>query len=184
MDEPTIPMHYVATLEQAWQITRQRPHFWASNCGCRQGRGRCSRSRMDVCLIFTEQDPGSGSGKHAITLDEVKEIFNEARTQHLVACPYRDPSRTFIDGICFCCDDCCGYFLEPAEACDKGNLIELTDPAAGNQCGECVDVCYFKARRMEASLMVEREQCYVCGLCVEVCPQECIQMVARAPLPV
>jgi hypothetical protein len=65
MGKPTIPMHYVATLEQAWQITRQRPHFWASNCGCRQGRGRCSRSRMDVCLIFTEQDPGSGSGKHA-----------------------------------------------------------------------------------------------------------------------
>jgi hypothetical protein len=75
---------------------------------------------MDVCLIFNPDDPGSGSGKKEVTLTEVMGIVQEAEEKHLVARPYRDKTRTVTDGICFCCDDCCGYFLDPSERCDKG----------------------------------------------------------------
>jgi ferredoxin len=49
-----------------------------------------------------------------------------------------------------------------------------------NNCGECVGVCYFKARRMAADqLAVDTSNCYGCGLCIEVCPEECIQLIDR-----
>ncbi|MEE9490839.1 MAG: 4Fe-4S binding protein [Dehalococcoidia bacterium] len=32
----------------------------------------------------------------------------------------------------------------------------------------------------EEELVVEKEHCYGCGLCVDVCPESCIQMVYRA----
>jgi heterodisulfide reductase subunit A-like polyferredoxin len=87
---------------------------------------------------------------------------------------------TETDGICFCCDDCCDYFVKPGEKCDKGDLIESTDSDRCKNCGACVEVCYFRAREVEdGRLTVEAENCYGCGLCTDVCPEACIQMVSR-----
>jgi ferredoxin len=179
MEENAIPIHYVCTPEQAWQLVQEHQQFWVSNCYCRESRGHCARSRMDVCLIFNDALSGSGSGKKAVTLADVQAILVDARTKHLVPRPYRDDSRTVTDGICFCCDDCCSYFLNPEEACDKGSLIEATNLEACQTCGDCVDVCYFEARSLEAGLVINQERCYGCGLCVEACPEEAIRMVER-----
>ena len=178
MDKIDVAMHYVCTHEKAQDLIKARDRFWVSNCGCRESRKECARSRMDICLMFNPDDPGSGTGKKEVTLPDVMAILQEARDKHLVARPYRDQSRTDTDGICFCCDDCCGYFLDPGERCDKGELVSETDFDLCNHCGECVDVCYFKARKMnEDRLLVEKDLCYGCGLCLAVCPEDCIQMV-------
>ncbi len=175
-----LEMHYVCTREEARELTKPVPRFWISNCGCREGRGKCERSRMDVCLMFAQGDPGSGSGKKEIPLSEVEEIFQEAEAKHLVARPFRNEARTATEGICFCCDDCCGYFLNKDETCDRGRLIERTDMEQCTECGVCKDVCYFGARLMkEDRFAVARENCYGCGVCRDVCPEECIEMVAR-----
>lgn len=56
----------------------------------------------------------------------------------------------------------------------------MTDLGLCSQCGESAQVCYFKARRMiEGELCEEKELCYGCGLCLEVCPEDCIQMAGR-----
>jgi len=179
MEEKTSAMHYVCTTDQAWQIVQEHQQFWVSNCGCRESRGHCARSRMDVCLIFSESQPGSGTGKKAVSFAEVQAILAEARTKRLVPRPYRDDNRTAIDGICFCCDDCCSYFLNPEEPCDKGSLVEATNREACQTCGDCVDVCYFGARKLKADLVIDQEKCYGCGLCVEVCPENAIRMAER-----
>jgi Pyruvate/2-oxoacid:ferredoxin oxidoreductase delta subunit len=180
MGETDLAMHYVCTHERARELVQAQSRFWASNCGCREGRGQCDRSRMDVCLIFNPNDPGSGSGKKEVTLADVDRILHEAQVKHLVARPFRNEARTDTDGICFCCDDCCGYFLGPSEKCDKGELIAKTDFSQCSHCEVCVDICYFEARTMnEEELVVEKDHCYGCGLCVDVCPESCIQMVHR-----
>jgi len=48
-------------------------------------------------------------------------------------------------------------------------------------CGECIEVCYFRARDMGDGehILVDREKCYGCGLCVKVCPEGCIEMTKR-----
>jgi Pyruvate/2-oxoacid:ferredoxin oxidoreductase delta subunit len=179
MSQADLALQYVCTHEKAQHFIEAHNLFWVSNCGCRENRKQCARSRMDVCLIFNPEYPGSGSGKKQVSQAEVMGILQEAQTKHLVARPYRNEARTDTDGICFCCDDCCGYFLDPSERCDKGELISETDFDLCNHCGACADVCYFKARKMnENELTMENELCYGCGLCVTVCLENCIQMVS------
>jgi ferredoxin len=135
-----------------------------------------------VCLQFKEVTAASPTGLKEVQLADVEAIFKEAGEKHLVARPFRseiDPNQT--DGICFCCDDCCGYFVDPGGyACDKGDMIQQTDMDACTHCGLCVDVCYFGARkRRREKLVVAAERCFGCGLCVDVCPEACIKMVPR-----
>lgn len=174
-----LAMHYVCTRDEAGELIASARQYWVCNCGCREGRGTCSRSRHDVCLMFADSG-ASGNGKRPIDRRAADEILNEARSCGLVARPFRSESRTAVEGICFCCDDCCGYFLDPTEKCDKGPLVQLTEREACSHCGLCSDVCHFGARRMtEGCLEVTRERCYGCGLCADVCPEECVTMAAR-----
>lgn len=183
MSEEDLAFHYVCTWEEARKMAGRHEQFWVENCGCREKHeGSCARSRMDLCLMFRgDVQASSGSGKREISRAFVDEIFREAKEKHLVTRPFRnekDMSQT--DGICFCCDDCCGYFLDPTERCDRGSSIEKTQQNECTNCGECARVCYFGARKMKRDeLTVNRNECYGCGLCVGVCPENCIQMVLR-----
>ena len=184
MDSQDLAFHYVATWDEAREIAGQFDRYWVMNFGCREERGaKCARSRMDLCLMFREDIAASGgSGKREISRVELNEIFDEAKEKHLVSRPFRNETdRTKTEGICFCCDDCCWHFLHPTEhECDKGRMIERTQIDGCNDCGECVLVCYFGAKKMNAGrLSIDRDECYGCGLCVDVCPTECIQMVQR-----
>jgi ferredoxin len=187
MSEKEIPIHYVCTLEQARALIKRAEHFWVSNCGCREGNEKgCKQSRIDVCLFWAQQDSGSGSGKKSITRAEADAIVKEAVDKWLVARPFRNDARTETDGICFCCPDCCGYFTDkddkgnPRYTCDKGEMIERTQMDECTQCGECEKVCYFDARKMKDGMLVlDREKCFGCGLCVASCSPQCISMARR-----
>jgi ferredoxin len=183
MDERQSPLHYVCTREEAAKLIGAFDRFWISNCGCRESRGRCERSRIDLCLQFCENTAADGSGIHEAKREEAEAILKEAEAKHLVVRPFRDEStRTKVEGICFCCDDCCGYFTDPGDYdCDKGSLIEETDLEQCSQCGLCAEVCYFNARKMiGGEIQIKRDRCFGCGLCVDVCPVDCIRMVERA----
>ncbi len=182
MSDSDLAFHYVCTKQEAEKIVDQYDRFWVANCGCRESKGKCDRSRVDVCLMFRDDIGSSGTGLKEISREEVKDIFTEAREKHLVPRPFRNQTdKTRADGICFCCDDCCGYFLDPEEVCDKGSQIEKTDLARCKACGTCEDLCYFHARKVDDdSLSVDQDRCYGCGLCADVCPEECIEMTARS----
>ena len=183
MSGDDLHFHYVCTLEEAKKLVGPQKRFWVENCGCREKKeGGCSRSRMDLCLMFRgDVQASSGSNKKEISRAEVDEILRESKEKHLVTRPFRnEKDRTVTEGICFCCDDCCGYFLDQTEVCDKGISIEQTEWDKCTHCGICPDVCYFKARKMnEGKLAVDRNNCYGCGLCLEVCPEDCIGMASR-----
>jgi ferredoxin len=172
-------LHFVCTMDEARQLVDAAGAYWVSNCGCREERGTCARSRHDVCLMFADTG-ASGSAKRAIGRVDVDGILLEADARRLVARPFLSEDRGSVEGICFCCDDCCGYFLDPTEKCDKGALIERTERGACSDCGACVEVCHFGARRVaDGSFGVLRDRCYGCGLCAGVCPEDCVSMVAR-----
>jgi len=182
MAEQEIPIHYVCTHDQAKELINKNKNFWVSNCGCREGNEKgCQRSRIDVCLMFDEGEASSGSNKKAVDRVFVNGIMKEAEDKKLVARPFRNEARTGTAGICFCCDDCCGYFAEGSEyICDKGKFIEKTNMKNCSQCGLCEEVCYFKARKMVNNEMeINQDNCYGCGLCTSVCPEHCIKMIAR-----
>jgi NAD-dependent dihydropyrimidine dehydrogenase PreA subunit len=175
-------IHFVSTRDEAYELARAHTRFWVSNCGCREGRGECARSRMDLCLNFAETTQCSGSGIHEVSREFVDGIFREAEAKRLVPRPFREADGSpIVAGVCFCCDDCCGYFLDPTEACDRGAKVARTDIEACTDCLDCTEVCHFSARRGQGGeLIYHDEKCYGCGLCAEVCPTGCISMVARA----
>ena len=181
MSENEFSFHYVCTRDQAIDIVKNNGSFWVTDCGCRERKGNCSRSRIDLCLFFRDDVDTIGPVKKEISLKEVEEMFLEAKEKHLVVRPFRnEKNMSETAGICFCCDDCCAYFLDPEEKCDKGNLIEKTNKEICANCGECVGVCYFKARKMDSDeLFVDRSKCYGCGLCLDVCSEDCIEMMKR-----
>ena len=175
-----IPMHFVCTLDQAKEIIADFKNFWVMNCGCREEKGDCKHSRIDVCLNFVDYSSSYGSILKNITRYEVEDILKEAKEKHLVPRPFRDETRKKIDGICFCCDDCCGYFLNHDEICDKSSLIESTNLENCTLCGICEDYCYFNARKIKNDkLKIDQDNCYGCGLCVSICPEDCIKMIGR-----
>lgn len=175
-----LAFHFVCTLDDAKSLADKHKKYWVSNCNCREHRGPCKRSRMDVCLQFAAHTAADGPGKKAVSRAEVNDILKEAKDKHLVPRPFRNiKNKQKLDGICFCCDDCCGYFLGLREPCDKGKLIEHTDLDACIDCGVCAGVCYFGARSVNDVLKVDSDKCYGCGLCVDVCAMKCIAMVPR-----
>ena len=174
-------MHYVCTREELREVLKEYSRFWVSNCGCREGNeAGCKRSRSDVCLLLAGEIGASGSGKKEVTRTDVEAMLTEAEEKHLVTRQFRNADRTRVDGSCFCCDDCCGYFLDPKEKCDKGAMLETTKVEDCTDCGACADVCFFRARKMaNGKLLIDRDQCYGCGLCRDVCPIGCIEMSPR-----
>jgi electron transport complex protein RnfB len=173
-------IHYVCTHEEAERLIRASKWFSISNCGCRESSGACARSRLDVCLSFDPADPGSGSGSRPVGIEEALGVLAEARTKRLITRPWRNADRTGTAGVCNCCDDCCGYFIDSNEKCDRGAMTEHTDMAACSGCGACEPACHFGARKMgREGLAVDRDRCYGCGLCVESCAVGCISMAPR-----
>lgn len=180
MQEDKFAFHYVCIRDEARVLIDKRKRFWVSNCDCREKKGKCNRSRIDVCLYFRDDIDYFGTHFHEVSRAEVESIVKEAEEKHLVVRPFRDENdKDKTDGICFCCDDCCEYFLGTGQVCDKGKYIEETDKDKCVHCGTCVDFCYFKARKINAELIIKHENCYGCGLCVDVCPEGCIHMVQR-----
>jgi len=182
MGEQENALHFVCTHDEAEELIQRHKEFWISNCGCREEKGKCHQSRKDICLDFSGTFGGTGSNYHRVDQDFVDDLLQEAHEKKLVTRPYRDfDTKTTTQGICFCCNDCCGYFLNQEELCDKGKYIEETDYDCCSDCGLCVDVCYFKARKIndKGNLEIDRDECYGCGLCFQICPVECIEMIKR-----
>lgn len=181
-DEPHF--HYVATREEAEELIAAADKFWVSNCGCREEGNGCAQSRLDVCLFFDPAMGGTGSDFREVKRDFVTGILEEAIQKRLVPRPFRyEEDKTRVQGVCFCCGDCCYYFRgedEKAE-CDKGMFIARTDEGVCTGCGTCAEACYFGAREItDGTLAVVGEKCYGCGLCADVCPEECVTMTVRA----
>ena len=176
MQDRDFNFHFVSTREQARALMAGQDTLYVGNCRCREGKGDCQRSRMDVCVHFDPEPPRIWQ----ISDQQAAQILEEARIKHLVPRPFRTDDGTGVAGICFCCDDCCTYFANREEVCDKGRSIEQTATQDCLHCGACQDVCYFHARVMEnGALRIDGDKCYGCGLCVDVCPAECIRMIAR-----
>jgi Pyruvate/2-oxoacid:ferredoxin oxidoreductase delta subunit len=181
MTKKTLSMHYVCTHDEAKELAKGIKKPWVSNCGCRERNGKCKQSRMDVCVAFYSPDVLSGSNAHTIDQKELNKIFKEAEDKKLVTRPFRSDDRKTTDGLCFCCNDCCSYFADREEVCDKGAFIEKTDMKTCTDCGICEDACFFGARIMnDGKLEIISDECYGCGLCVDVCPEECIVMKKRS----
>ena len=108
--------HSVCTKDEAREMAGIRDRFWVSTCWCRAEKGKCARSAMEACLSFREDSPADPSGMKEVSRDEVLALIDDARERGLVSRMFaRKGGDGGIEGICFCCDDCCAFFTGRTE---------------------------------------------------------------------
>lgn len=169
----------VSTLAEAREIISAKSAFWHGNCSCREERGSVCKKGLHVCLGFTPPAVSSASGSNRLpaTREEVEKLLHFAKTEKLVPRPYYNDNSE-VTAICFCCPCCCGVIKAKADV--AGKFMEVTDAANCANCGACVPVCYFGARKIEDGILkIDIKNCFGCGICVAECPTGAISMVKR-----
>ena len=121
----------------------------------------------------------------AVSKEEIIELLNDCDDRGLVHQVIYFPSPNFYYVICNCCTCCCeplsNYkkFLLPKII--KADFIEVTDTSNCTNCGNCIEICPFDARKLDSNktLIVDRERCFGCGVCVRKCPVNAIKLIKR-----
>ena len=170
-------------------------YLWIMNfCLCRDAN-KCENYPKELgCLFLGEAvlkiDPDFGG---LVTKQEAKEHIKkcaEAGLFHLIGKNKIDtqwldvrPGEKLLT-ICNCCECCCLWKMLPnlpgkiSRNITKipGIKIEVLEHCSG--CGVCADnVCFVNAIKMKNKLaVIDQELCRGCAKCIEVCPENAIQL--------
>jgi len=86
--------------------------------------------------------------------------------------------------VCNCCNCCCLYRMLPylddtlSSTVKKmpGVKIKINENCTG--CGACTEgVCFIDAMKIKDGIVVNSDSCLVCGRCVEICPNNAIEVI-------
>ena len=150
------------------------------DCPCREARENPCQP-IDVRLIIgdpfvsfiLEHQPVKS---RQITSQEAMEILEaEHERGHVSHAFFKDAMLNRFYAICNCCSCCCGAF----QAHNSGTPMLMSsgytaaiNPELCEGCGMCVEFCQFEAIEITDGIAeVTPEDCYGCGVCVDKCTQ-------------
>ena len=174
-------------------IEKANYHWIMDGCICREA-GVCKDYPTDLgCLFLGETAMGINPalGRSVTREDALEHVerCREAGLVHLIGRNRLDtvwlnvrPGERLLT-ICNCCPCCCLWSILPhldARIGDRitkmpGVSVRVTDGCVG--CGTCAEgVCFTDAIRMEGGRASIGHLCRGCGRCVDVCPNEAIEL--------
>lgn len=122
-----------------------------------------------------------------VSKNEIKELLDYAEKNGLVhqLIYFGNPQYYYV--ICQCCPCCCevmkNFLKYGAPQMVKSEFIAVTDESACQNCGVCIERCYFGARKIKnGTLKFDPIRCMGCGLCVSVCPENAIVLERKTNL--
>lgn len=156
------------------------------DCPCRTARENPCQP-IDVCLIIgdpfvsfmLEHQPKKS---RQISSQEAMEILEaEHKRGHVSHAFFKDAMLNRFYAICNCCSCCCGAF----QAHNSGTPMLMSsgytasiNPELCEGCGICVEFCQFDAIQLrEGTALVNSEACFGCGVCVDKCAQEAAKLI-------
>jgi hypothetical protein len=172
-------------------------HLWVMDfCLCRAGNNCEDYSQQLGCLFLGEAvlqiNPRLG---RLVTREEAHEHIRRCREAGLVHMVGRNKLDVIWLGagsgeklltICNCCPCCCLYKVLPEitpQISSKvkrlpGVSVQVTDNCLG--CEDCTDgICFVNAIHLVDGQAVINEDCRGCGRCVEICPNEAIEITIQ-----
>jgi NAD-dependent dihydropyrimidine dehydrogenase PreA subunit len=175
----SIPVeHAVMPYEVADKLVRSHKRILVAPCICRRerklvGEG-CDRPE-ESCLVF-----GSGADFYLknglgrmISQEEALNILAEADRAGLVLQPNNAQK---AGNICCCCGCCCGVlrtikkYPRPADIVSSAFRVSV-DRDSCDGCGVCLERCQMQALQLiDDRVSAELGRCIGCGLCVTTCP--------------
>ena len=174
--------------DEAEQIIKSQSKIVVSPCICRTehkmaGKG-CDKP-VEVCLAFgggAYYYEENGLGR-SISQSEALDLLAKGMEAGLVVQPGNSQKPT---NICLCCGCCCQILKnlnnldEPAKAVHTNYYAKV---AADNctACGICVERCQMQAIEVDDVAHVKKERCIGCGLCVTSCSFDAMHLIEKAP---
>ncbi len=116
-----------------------------------------------------------------ITKEEALKVLKQCSDDGLVHKAFHAnlDYRKEIDGICNCCEDCCGTFLTHYAGAmplmSQTHYIAKVVQENCVGCGTCVEQCNAKAIELvDIIATINEARCLGCGLCAHLCPEKAI----------
>ena len=174
-------------------IEKANYHWIMNSCICRDSM-TCKDYPIDLgCLFLGEAAMGINPklGRRVTKAEALEHVrrCREAGLVHLIGHTKLDiiwlgvgPGDKLLT-ICNCCPCCCLWRVLPDIAPQigakvvrmPGVTITVTERCVG--CGTCAEgVCFVDAIRMVNGRAVRSNECRGCGRCVDVCPQQAIEI--------
>lgn len=180
----------VLPYEEVERLVRGQTKFAVAPCICRRKHkmvGKSCDRPEETCLVFgTAADyyERNGLGR-LIDIRETLDILKKADEAGLVLEPSNAKE---IVNICCCCGCCCQLltnlkrYPKPASFFSSP-FVAAANPDTCEGCGLCVERCQMEALQLENdTALLDTDRCIGCGLCVSTCPSESLTLV-RKPEP-
>jgi NAD-dependent dihydropyrimidine dehydrogenase PreA subunit len=127
---------------------------------------------------------GKNKNFRNITKQEAIDLLEECDKRGLVHQLIYFPSPDFYYVICNCCPCCCivlnNFIKESLPKVVKSDVIARTELNVCQNCGSCVEWCYFGARNLKnGKLHFDDKNCFGCGICISKCQYDEIKLELR-----
>ncbi len=187
--ERTIPLQdleQIIPYSTARQLVLQGPPAIAVvECPCRAIRERPCQP-TDVCLVIGQPFVDLVLEHHAgtsrrISAQEALEILEaEHRRGHVHSAWFKDACLNRFFAICNCCQCCCAGIeamvrWDVPMMASSGFVVEV-DPERCRGCGQCQQVCAFRAVEVNGRAQVDVDRCMGCGVCVDLCRENALSL--------
>ena len=188
--EVDLKLDSVMPLEDAEKIVDKFDTFAVSHCYCRHHKdllGKpCEVTDEKVnCLTFGRSARfiiDYGFGKE-ISGEEAKRILKECEEAGLVHKFFHEKNDLEREefAICNCCKCCCGtfelYYRGAAPMQTYASHRARADAELCNGCGVCVDMCPMEAIELVGDVArIKEEKCIGCGVCAHHCPSAALAL--------
>jgi len=188
--EVDVKLDSVMPYEDARRIVDKFDTFAVSHCYCRHykdllGKPCVTTEEKVNCLTFGRSARfmiDYGFGKE-ITAEETKRILKECEEAGLVHKSFHEKNNLERDefAICNCCKCCCGtfelYYRGAAPMQTYASYRAETDAELCNGCGVCVDMCPMEAIELTGDVArIDGAKCIGCGVCAYHCASEAITL--------
>jgi formate hydrogenlyase subunit 6/NADH:ubiquinone oxidoreductase subunit I len=190
-----IPVEKVMPFEEASKIIKKYNDIAIAHCYCRHqqdllGQPCKTTSERLNCFLFGKSAQFAIEHKFAspISKEEANRIMNKASDEGLVHKAFHVHLNPELEeeAVCNCCACCCG----PFQLYYRGVLPfhTLTSYQAeideGNcvGCGICVEICPMETIELDNSIAkINLKKCIGCGVCVHHCPEKAIYLKRTGP---